>query len=173
MATAYEVDGNRLVEELAREFKKSQIVKPPEWVSVVKTGVHKERIPDQADWWYYRAASILRQVYLHPVGVSRLRKKYGGRKNRGHAPERFYPASGNIIRKCLQQLENAGLVKKGRKGREITPEGMKLLDKMASKILVGERKKPKTQKTDKMKKEKVKKEKNDNSKSERKAKNKK
>lgn len=139
MASVYDVDGGKLVELLAEELKKNEAIKPPEWALIVKTGVHKERVPDQPDWWYYRAASILRQVYLHPVGVSRLRKKYGGRKNRGHAPERFYPASGNIIRKCLQQLEKAGLVKKGKKGREITPEGMRLLDKLASRILAEEK----------------------------------
>ncbi len=139
MASVYDVDGGKLVELLAQELKKNEAINPPEWALIVKTGAHKERVPDQPDWWYYRAASILRQVYLHPVGVSRLRKKYGGRKNRGHAPERFYPASGNIVRKCLQQLEAAGFVRKGKKGREITPEGRRLLDKLASKILSEER----------------------------------
>jgi small subunit ribosomal protein S19e len=39
-----------------------------------------------------------------------LKRKYGGKKNRGHKPEKRFDGSGNIIRKILQQLEKAGLI---------------------------------------------------------------
>ena len=108
----------------------------PSWGSFVKTGTSKERPPTNLDWWYIRAASILTKVYRHgPIGVSKLRTKYGGRKNRGYKPERFYRASGKIIRTILQELEKNNLIifkKEGvHKGRIITPRGKSFMDKIA------------------------------------------
>ena len=101
--------------------------------------MHKERPPVKNDWWYVRAASILRKIYrLGPIGVSKLRVNYGGKKNRGYKPEHFYKGSGNILRKVMQQLEKEGFVKidlKSRhKGRVITAKGKKFLDDIAGKI---------------------------------------
>ena len=101
--------------------------------------MHKERPPMSDEWWYMRTASVLRAVYrLGPVGVSKLRTKYGGRKNRGVKKEHFYKGSGNILRKSLQQLEKAGFVKfaeKGvHKGRIITPKGRAFLDKISTNL---------------------------------------
>lgn len=136
MATVYDVPGDLLVERVAQRLKEIPEIKPPEWAPFVKTGRHKERLPEQEDWWYYRVASILRRVYLDgPVGIERLRTYYGGRKNRGHAPEKFYKAGGSIIRKALQQLEAAGFVEKvPGKGRVITPKGISFLDKIATEL---------------------------------------
>lgn len=139
MTDVYDVAQNELVESLAQELKKIDGIAAPEWASYVKTGAHKQRVPSNLDWWYIRAASILRVIYkLGPIGVSKLRGKYGGKKNRGVKPEKFYKASGNIIRKILQQLEKAELVKKEEKnihkGRIIAPKGVSLLDKVAAQI---------------------------------------
>jgi small subunit ribosomal protein S19e len=135
----YDVELQELILKTAEELKKVPEVKPPVWAAFVKTGMHKERPPMNNDWWYLRTASVLRTVYrFGPVGVSKLRTKYGGKKNRGHKKEHFYKGSGNILRKSLQQLEKAGLVKfaeKGvHKGRVITPKGKSFLDKIASQI---------------------------------------
>ncbi len=139
MPTMYDVDPQQLILETAEELKKFPEIKPPAWASFVKTGMHKERPPVKNDWWYIRTASVLRTVYrLGPVGVSKLRTKYGGKKNRGVKKEHFYKGSGNILRKSLQQLEKAGFVKfeeKGvHKGRIITPKGKSFLDKIANQI---------------------------------------
>lgn len=146
MVTIYDVNPNKLIERVSEELKKVEIIKEPEWVRFVKTGASKERAPVERDWWYTRAASILRKVYvLGPIGVNKLRIKYGGKKNRGHKPERFYKGSGSVIRKILQQLEKAELVKqveKGiHKGKIITPKGKKFLDKIANEIIKEESKK--------------------------------
>ena len=125
------------IEELARYLKENvKEVRPPEWANFVKTGSHKERVPDDPDWWYKRCASLLRKLYLHgPVGVERLRTAYGGRKDLGLKREHFRKAGGAIIRKGLQQLEAAGLVKKvNGKGRMLTPKGYSLLDSLAARI---------------------------------------
>jgi len=139
MGSIYEVKQEELVKELAKELKTKDGMKPPEWHKFVKTGNHKERPPVQEDWWFIRAASVLKQVYKNgPVGVSKLRMRYGGAKNRGRKPHRTTRASGNILRKVLQQLEATKLIAKStdevHKGRVITPMGQALLDKTATKI---------------------------------------
>jgi len=139
MANIYDVNQTELIEKVAEELKKIPELKPTEWAAFVKTGVSKERPPIRSDWWYSRAASILRNVYrFGPIGVSKLRTKYGVKKNRGVKPGRFYRASGNIIRKILQQLAKAELIKEDKKGvhkgKVITPKGVKLLSKAAGEI---------------------------------------
>jgi len=151
MVSIYDVDPSELIEKASEELKKVNEIKAPEWATFAKTGVHKERPPVKKDWWYARSAAVLRTVYkLGPIGVSKLRSKYGGKKNRGFQPEHAYKGSGNIARKVLQQLEKAGLVKqdsKGvHKGRVITGKGASFLDKIATKIAISSR--PKAVKTE-------------------------
>ncbi len=136
MSKIFEVDPSELVEKVAVELKKVPEVKAPDWASFVKTGKSKERPPQREDWWQVRAAAILRSVAkLGPVGVSKLRTKYGGKKNRGHKTEHFYKGSGSIARVILQQLEKAGFVKQAQKGdhkgRIITKKAAELLNKAA------------------------------------------
>jgi len=131
----YAMQANELIDKAAEELKKIDELKPPVWAGFVKTGVHKERPPTRLDWWYVRAAAVLRTIYrMGPIGVQKLRTKYGGRHRRGHKQPKFAKASGNILRKILQQLEKARLVKKGEagihKGRVITAQGKKLLDEI-------------------------------------------
>jgi len=133
----YEIPKGELIERAAKELQKVTAFQPPAWSKFVKTGMSKERQPVRDDWWFVRAAAILRRLSDAdgPIGVQKLRTLYGGRKNRGHAPERFYPGSGNIIRKILQQLDKAGFAKKiekgEHKGRAITPAGFSFLGKIA------------------------------------------
>src|SRR3989338_9362684 len=139
MATIYDVPQNELVEKAGEELKKIPQIQPPSWAAFVKTGMHKERPPVKKDWWHTRTASVLKKVYkFGPVGISKLKAKYGGRKNRGHAPEHSYRGSGSIIRKIIQQLDAAGFTKKTEKGlhkgRVITPKGKSFMDKIATQI---------------------------------------
>ncbi len=140
MVNFHDCDTNKLIENVAVELKNVEGISAPDWSAFVKTGSHVERSPDNPDWWYVRSAAVLRKVAnLGPVGTSKLRVKFGGRKNRGARPERFRRASGKIIRVVLQQLEKAQLVKqvaKGvHKGRIVTPKGMSILDKQAIKLI--------------------------------------
>ena len=121
------------IPKLAEELKKMPEFKAPPWMTFVKTGVSKQRVPENPDFWYLRAASILRQLYIKGVvGVSRLRRKYGGRKNRGVKPDKFRKASGKIIRVILQQGEKTGLIEKvktrDQTGRRLTKKGKEFLD---------------------------------------------
>ena len=160
MVNFNDVNANQLVEALSEEMKNVSGIEAPEWSKFVKTGPQAERMPDNPDWWYLRTASVLRKIaILGPVGVSKLRVKYGGRKNRGVRPERFVRASGKIIRVILQQLEKAQLIKKVEKGvhkgRIITPKGMSLLDKTSIRLI---KSRPRVKETVEVKKEVVKKE---------------
>lgn len=136
MTSMYDVNPNKHIAKVKEELKKIDTIKAPAWAPFVKTGMHKERPPVQKDWWYLRAAAVLRAVHkLGPIGTAKLRTKYGGKKNMGVRPEHTFKGSGNIIRKVLQQLEKSGLVienAKGiHKGRIITAKGKSLLDKTA------------------------------------------
>jgi len=136
MVSVKEVPPDLLIREVAKYLKENvKEVKPPVWAPIVKTGPSKERPPDDPDWWYVRAASLLRKLYLlQPIGVGRLASYYGGRKDRGMKPEHHMDGGRNNIRKILQQLEQSGLVTKTKKGRMLTPEGMSLLDRTAVRI---------------------------------------
>ena len=138
MVNALEVPADLLIKRVAEKLKQYEQIKPPVWAYFAKTGVHKEKPPEDPDWWYIRAASMLRKMYKsgEPIGIETFRVIYGGRQNRGVAPEHFRKGSGSVVRKILQQLEAAGLVRKvPGKGRTLTPQGRSLLDKTAKEIM--------------------------------------
>ncbi|MFX0162653.1 MAG: 30S ribosomal protein S19e [Candidatus Hodarchaeota archaeon] len=137
MTSIFDITPLRLIEATAATLKEYETIKPPSWAKFAKTGIHKENPPEDAEnWWFIRCASILRKVYVKgPIGQERLRSLYGGRKNRGPKPDKFVKGSGSIIRKALQQLEEAGLLERTKKGRRITAEGVSLLNKIVTEIV--------------------------------------
>ncbi len=129
---------------LAAALKDIKELKAPEWASLVKSGVSKERVPADPDFWYVRTASILRQLYIQGVvGVEKLRTRYGGKKNRGARRSKFMKSSGKMIRVILQQCEAAGLVEKMdtlQHGRRLTEKGRLFLDGIKVKVTIVEKK---------------------------------
>ncbi len=142
LPSVYDVPGQRLVEALAEVIEKDHPqVSPPSWSLLAKTAPFKSRPPSDPKWWYKRAASVLRFLYLKgPIGVSRLRSRYGGRKDTPMRKAHHKKAGGSAIRKILKQLELENLVVTSGKGRAITPKGRSLLDSIASNMLKGESK---------------------------------
>ena len=137
MPTPYDVPASILIKKLGNRLKEEHdAIVPPPWASLVKTGSHVQRSPQNPDWWFIRCASLLRKIYTKgPVGVQRLRSEYGGRIDRGVKPEHARRGGGAIIRKALQQLEAAGLVEPLRnKGRVVSGEGRRLLDTVSTEI---------------------------------------
>lgn len=136
----YEIDAQEYNLKLAEALKKVTEFKEPEWAQFVKSGSAKERPIDDLDFWYKRAASILRQIYKkNVVGVNRLRTKYGSKKNRGFKPEKFKKSGGKIIRTILQQSDAAGFteiaktvkgVRERRPGRQLTAKGKEFLEEI-------------------------------------------
>ena len=136
MPTVYEVPADQLLKRLTDQLRRQPQVSPPQWAMFAKTGAHADRPPQDRDWWYLRAASVLRKLYLHPpLSLNDLKSEYGGTRDLGHRPRHHHGGGGSSVRKILKQLEEAGLVaKKGREGRILTPKGMSLLDKISSQI---------------------------------------
>jgi small subunit ribosomal protein S19e len=135
LTTVYDVPPSDLIKAVAEDLKANGKVSIPEWAVFAKTGVDREMPPSNPDWWYVRCASVLRNVYINgPVGVSRLRSRYGGKKTTRVVTGHHFKGSGSVIREALQQLEKAGFVKKFKNGRHVTAEGQSYLDDAASKV---------------------------------------
>ena len=134
----YDVDADKLIKEIAAKLKGMGEFKVPEWAYFVKTSIARERLPAERDWWFTRAASILRQIYVKGVvGVNRLRVKYGGKQDRGMKPKRFKKGSGKNIRMILQQAEAAGFIEKvkgKRAGRKLTTKGKEFIESIAKSL---------------------------------------
>ena len=109
MTTVFDVPADLLIKKVAEEFKNNDKINSPAWSNFVKTGVHKERKPEDVD--------------------------YGGKKDRGVTPEVFRKGSGAIVRNALHQLEDAGYVEKVVGGRVVTPAGRSFLDKISAEII--------------------------------------
>lgn len=136
MVTVYDVPAEKLILKAAEKLKGNANIVPPEWAEYAKTGRHTEKAPVQEDWWFTRSASILRKLYVKgPMGSSRLAAEYGGFSDKGSMPNRAVKGSRNIARKCMMQLEAAGLlVSKEKQGRSISPAGQSLLDNAAKEV---------------------------------------
>jgi small subunit ribosomal protein S19e len=136
MAKAYDVPADILINKLS-EILKGEDIAAPSWIPFVKTGAHAEKPPQKNDWWYTRCASLLRKIYLHgPVGVKDLRGLYGGAKAVGYGGAHHRDSGGAIIRTAIHNLEKLGYLDKVEgKGRTVSHEGMKKIDRVSTEIL--------------------------------------
>ena len=95
----------------------------------------RELPPMDVDWYYTRAASLARKIYLNPgIGVGALARWYGDKTSSGAKPEHFRKASRGLIRHILQNLEKAdlvGAVDTATGGRRLSSEGQKEMDTIA------------------------------------------
>jgi len=133
MTTHFDVPGEHLITALAETLKGEEAIQPPEWSEFAKTAVHKEKSPAQADWWYFRTASVMRKVGINgPIGTARLSRHYSGSRDRGAKPNRSENGSRKVLRLIMQQLEIAGFLEKVKKGgRNLTSKGQSMLDNTA------------------------------------------
>ncbi|PAA45962.1 hypothetical protein BOX15_Mlig032769g1, partial [Macrostomum lignano] len=138
-----DVNQQKLVRALAAFLKKTGKLPVPEWADVVKLSAANELAPSDSDWFYVRAGSILRHLYIRaPVGVGALTKVYGKVNRRGHRPNHSSRCYRGPLRKCLQGLESMGLVAKDESGgRLLTSQGRRDLDRIAYQVFAEARKK--------------------------------
>ena len=136
MTTVYDVPAKEFIDEVAKKLSSEDAIKMPEENRYSKTSVARENIPDNSDWWFVRCASILRKIYIkNGIGIEHLKAEYGGKRDRGSKPYKALSGSGTIVRRAVQQLEQAGYVAKIKgKGRIITPKGQKFLDNIANDV---------------------------------------
>lgn len=133
--TVKDVNSHEFVKMYAEHLKRQGKIELPSWVDLVKTATHKELCPFDQDWYYTRAASIARKIYLRPgTGVGGLTKAYGSRARRGARTEHFHRANSGVIRHILHQLEAINVVEKVNKGRKISTNGQQDLDRIAGQL---------------------------------------
>ncbi len=131
-----DVPAKAFIAAYAEHLKNSDKFECPIWADLVKTSVAKELAPYGDDWYYIRAASIARKVYLRPgLGVGQLRKWYGGRNSPGVRTGHFRKANAGIIRSVLIQLEGMKVTEKCENGgRQMTRVGQQDLDRIAGSV---------------------------------------
>ena len=140
MVTLYDAPADALIEAIAEDL--SDRIEEPDWATFAKTGPDREFPPEQEDFWFVRAASVLRRVAIDgPVGVDRLSTHYGGPKGGSTryrvAPNHRADGSEKVIRTILQQLEEADLIERppNDEGRVVSAEGRSLLDSTAGEVI--------------------------------------
>ena len=71
MTTVHDIPADLMISSLSAKLEVDGIVNQPEWSTFVKTGIHRERIPVQENWWAIRSAAVLRKVAMKgPIGVN-------------------------------------------------------------------------------------------------------
>ncbi|GAB2234411.1 hypothetical protein Drorol1_Dr00003663 [Drosera rotundifolia] len=134
--TVKDVSPHEFVKAYAAHLKQSGKIELPEWTDIVKIGVHKELAPYDPDWYYIRAASMARKIYLRGgLGVGAFRRIYGGSKRNGSRPPHFCKSSGSIAHHILQQLYTINIIDFDTKGgRRITSSGQRDIDQVAGRV---------------------------------------
>ena len=143
--TALDVPSNILINAIASYFKEKNIIKLPKYSALVKTSRANDCEPISADYIYYRAAAICRNLYLTKsknVGVGSLRSMFSKKQRRGSQPPKTFRSGGKIIRDLVIQLKGAKYVEnyKGEEeesfhGLHLTKTGRSELDKIAAGIM--------------------------------------
>ncbi|KAL1935580.1 hypothetical protein VTP01DRAFT_4720 [Rhizomucor pusillus] len=138
--TVKDVNAHEFIKAYAAYLKRTGKLEVPKWVDIVKTGTYKELAPYDPDWYFIRAASVARHIYIRKsVGVGALCKVHGGRVNRGTRPSHHVDGSASVNRKVLQSLEKIGVLEKDKKGgRRITQDGQRDLDRIAMTLVEDE-----------------------------------
>ncbi|KAF5468252.1 hypothetical protein F2P56_012418 [Juglans regia] len=136
--TVKDVSPHKFVKAYLAHLKRSDKMELPEWLDIVKTIRFKELAPYDPDWYFVRAASMARKIYLRgDLGVGSFQRIYGGSKRNGSHPPHFCKSSGVVARHILQLLQKMNIIDVDPKGgRRITSIGQQDLDQVAGLIVV-------------------------------------
>ena len=73
-----DVAANDFVVAYAAHLKRIGKIEVPKWADLVKTASYKELAPYDPDWYYIRAASVARKIYLRPhTGIADIGQVIG------------------------------------------------------------------------------------------------
>ena len=108
-----DVAAGEFVLAYAAHLKRIGKIEVPKWADLVKTSTAKELAPYNPDWYYVRAASLARKIYLRGgTGVGAFTKVYGGSSHKTVRTPHFHKACGGLIRHIMQQLGEIDIVAK-------------------------------------------------------------
>ncbi|XP_038184230.1 40S ribosomal protein S19-like isoform X1 [Arvicola amphibius] len=142
--TVKDLNQQEFVRALAAFLKKSEKLKVPEWVDTIKLAKHKELALYDENWFYTRAASTPRHLYLRGgAGVGSMTKIYGGRQRQrnGVRPSQFSRGSKSVAHRVLQALKGLKMVEKDQDGGcKLTPQGQRYLDRIAGQVAAANKK---------------------------------
>merc|ERR1711990_409222 len=146
-----DVHSQSFIKKLAEFFKEKDLLKVPKKMEhgLVKCSHANEIAPLSSDWFFTKAAAVVRQIYIcqtKTMGVGTLKRMFGMRKRRGRQPPCFATGSGKILREIVKQLRTIGYVQNlvsvsddGKNniglGLTMTKSGTAELDKVASRLL--------------------------------------
>ena len=143
--TLLDVPANKLIDQVASFLKEKNIIKIPKYAPLVKTSRANDCEPIDPDYFYYKAAAIIRKLYLTKsknIGVGSLRVMFSKKERRGSQPPKTFRAGGKIIREIIIQLKNADYIKnyggkddETNSGLYLTKNGRSQLDKIASGLM--------------------------------------
>ncbi|XP_054349495.1 small ribosomal subunit protein eS19-like [Pongo pygmaeus] len=135
--TLKDVDQQEFVRALAAFLKKSGQLKVPKWVAK-----HKELALCDENWFYTRAASTARHLYLRGgAGVGSMTKIDGGHQRNGVMPSHFSRGSKSVAHQVLQALEGLKMVEKGQDGgHKLTPQGQRDVDRITGEVAADNKK---------------------------------
>ena len=93
--------------------------------------------PEDPDWWFIRAAAVLRRVYVDgPLGVERMRSFYGGKQEPRLETECFPEGQRLGSQKGPPALSRLpGSLRTTRPGAEFSPASMAFLDSIAQEVI--------------------------------------
>merc|ERR1711881_818321 len=135
MVCVKDVNQSDFVVAFAAFLKKTGKVSVPKWSDFAKTATQKQNSPVDDDWFYVRTAAIARQLYIKgTVGVGRMSVIYGSTVNRGVRPCHTRHGNAHIARCAMQELEKMKLVEKAEKGRKLTKDGQRDMDRVAAQL---------------------------------------
>uniref|UniRef100_A0A2K5PC87 40S ribosomal protein S19 n=1 Tax=Cebus imitator TaxID=2715852 RepID=A0A2K5PC87_CEBIM len=122
-------DMNRqeFITALAALLKRSRKLKVPEWVDTDRQASQAQRACSlDKNWFYTRAASTARHLYLRRNGVM---------------PSHFSRGCKSLAHRVLQALEGLKMVEKDQDGgRKLTPQGQRDLDGIAGQVAAANKK---------------------------------
>lgn len=100
-----DVSAAEFIKAYSAHLKKGGRLTLPDWVDYVKTAPGRELPPLDPDWYYVRAASLARKIYLnHGLGVGALANWYGKTTAKRNTPQKHHKASRKVIRHILNQV---------------------------------------------------------------------
>eukprot|EP00768_Dysnectes_brevis_P000457 gnl/Dysnectes_brevis/109_a130_11433.p1 GENE.gnl/Dysnectes_brevis/109_a130_11433~~gnl/Dysnectes_brevis/109_a130_11433.p1 ORF type:complete len:144 (+),score=31.29 gnl/Dysnectes_brevis/109_a130_11433:33-464(+) len=133
-----DVPAELFVDAFAAQLKSEGAFKQPAYTEYAKTGACRDRVPESDDWYFVRAAAVLRRLYVRRnVGVGAFTKVFGTAYTTKCAPQHFKRSSSKVIRNILQQYEALGYVTQPRNGsgRVMTRKGQKIVDQFSKSLV--------------------------------------